>query len=187
MEKSDLIKILFKYIPYNLNVKINDEVIVLDNFFFDLKEEILINYNIKDLTSFVPILRPMEDLIKVVNNEVPLIKIAQLFELDHYDQPRIIYNKKSLSPWEVHLIEGCTGIYEVVKHDIIEIAVTFFAENNTIAIEEGGELLILDNPLIYYDYLFANHFDLYGLIKKGLAIDINKINIKNENKNEKNL
>lgn len=31
-----------------------------------------------------------------------------------------------------------------------------------------------------YDFLFKNHFDVFGLIEKGLAIDINTLNKKNE-------
>jgi len=30
--------------------------------------------------------------------------------------------------------------------------------------------------LIQFDYLFKNHFDVFGLIDKGLAIDINTLN-----------
>lgn len=37
-----------------------------------------------------------------------------------------------------------------------------------------------------YDILFKMHFDVFGLIEEGLAIDINKINYKNHDNNKSN-
>jgi hypothetical protein len=33
----------------------------------------------------------------------------------------------------------------------------------------------INYSLVLFEYLFANHYDVYGLIDKGLAIDINKL------------
>ena len=37
------------------------------------------------------------------------------------------------------------------------------------------EYWLNDIPYVMYKYLIKNHFDVFGLIKKGLAIDINTI------------
>ena len=37
--------------------------------------------------------------------------------------------------------------------------------------------LILQAPFEIFQYFLANHFDVFGLIKKGLAIDINTLSV----------
>ena len=45
------------------------------------------------------------------------------------------------------------------------------------AIEDGIEIRILQAPYEVIEYCFENHYDVFGLIPRGLAIDINTIKI----------
>jgi hypothetical protein len=45
------------------------------------------------------------------------------------------------------------------------------------AIEDGIETRILQAPYEVIEYCFENHYDVFGLIPRGLAIDINTIKI----------
>lgn len=42
----------------------------------------------------------------------------------------------------------------------------------------GYDYWIKDIPYVIMTYLFENHYDIFGLIEKGLAVDINSIKIK---------
>ena len=112
------------------------------------------------------ILRPMTDLINPLpNGEIPLIELAKIYESNENDY--IPTNDWDIKPITI------TGVYEVQKKFM---TYTYFDDDNTITIEVFGQDGIITNPLMYFDYLFKNHFDIYGLIKKGFAIDINKLN-----------
>ena len=52
---------------------------------------------------------------------------------------------------------------------------SYIASNGDIAFGMSGGYAYLSDLLTVTNWLFANHFDVFGLIDKGLAVDINTL------------
>ena len=104
------------------------------------------NNNIQDL-KFKLELRPLSSLTKEIeHNGEKFVPIEKLKEL---------YNKTvddNIHTIEYHNIHGFT-IFGLMTHDSYEIGM----------------------PLWIYETLFSWHFDVFGLIEQGLAIDLNTV------------
>ena len=62
------------------------------------------------------------------------------------------------------------------NENIYEDFIYLFGENDDyVEALIDGRLLLKDMPKYIMDWLFENHFDVFGLIEKGLAVDINTI------------
>lgn len=115
-----------------------------------------------------PILRPLSDLTKKieVNGErfVPIISLSRYVDNGH-NHVDSAYHKSS--NYITVLTQKCDDV-ENVKFR--------FTYEGISAIERSGESV----SFVTYDKIKAKlyewHFDIYGLIEKGLAIDINTLN-----------
>lgn len=165
MNKIEL-KHIVNYLPYGLKYAIHG---IKNTSISGIVTTSIVDDTIRRLNEIKDIslvLRPMSDLIKPLpNGEIPLNELAKIYENNEYGYP-------STNNWDIKPIT-ITGIYEAQKNCMI---FSYFGEDNTITIEEHGKDGVISNPIMYFDYLFKNHFDIYGLIKKGFAIDINKLN-----------
>ena len=99
-----------------------------------------------------PILRPLSDLTKEIDGVVHLVNIANL-----YLKPR------------KHTIDNNRA---VSKHGYLEFEIS---TNRFFERDGGSELFQPTYSFYMIEYLFQHHFDVYGLIEKGLAVDINNI------------
>ncbi|WP_101690732.1 hypothetical protein [Dysgonomonas massiliensis] len=108
-----------------------------------------------------PILRPMSDLYKEINGEVAIVELAKIA-------------CKSV---------GITcDISHINKYDgtVFLNSLTEFSYNkggNFFLYDGESETHYLINQFELFDYLFANHYDIYGLIDQNLAINLNEIEL----------
>jgi hypothetical protein len=75
---------------------------------------------------------------------------------------------------EIEYTEECLLDYIVEK---LERHCVNYDDWVSSAIEDGIEIRILQAPYEVIEYCFENHYDVFGLIPRGLAIDINTIKI----------
>ena len=109
-------------------------------------------------TDFFPILLPMSDLYKPLDNgNMPLVELTKIAYANHKDF-RLVKDR-------VELTSGGLTFYKFYWYD--NGFVTIYSPD--------GIGRIIPNQLQLFEYLFEHHFDVYGLIEKGLAIDINTL------------
>lgn len=166
MEELQL-KYIAGYLPYNLKVVYEEHRGLKDYKIKDINAvnvhsgtiEILCNHSYIWTDKFKPILRPITDLNKEINGIVPLAelasKISNLFGIDFIVKHINQYN---------NIIFSADGM---------EFG---FLDKEFYLLDYGEDIGGIDQ-LMCFSYLFEHHFDIYGLIDKGLAVDINKFNI----------
>ena len=147
------LKHLAPYLPYGLSfsVNLND---VRDNFPDELRTLKLAETNI-DLALKIgkPILRPLSS-----------ITIEEAYELGV-----IITSEADMEDIEVGVggIDVFGEYYTVVRYqDKVDEEYSFMIQFSPIGVV-GIDLI----PYKAYEWLFKNHFDVFGLIEKGLAIE----------------
>lgn len=135
-----------------------DDLFIVDNNGEDKYIAINGNYN-------KPLLRPMSDLYKpcLEGGKTPIVEIAKAIGLKFriYD-----IGDKSV---DLYLTER-KGQKSRFWYDDFKTG-TF-----CLTIYGYGKV----NQLVGFNYLFSHHFDVFGLIDKGLAIDINRLNQEEE-------
>lgn len=107
--------------------------------------------------SVKPILRPISDLVREIDGKIGLVELAKIsfpetdWTLDLSDFAiKVAYDKKNPQVW----FDYNNGFY--AGFDIY------------------GDYHI-NNQIELFEYLFANHYDIAGLINQGKAIDINTL------------
>ena len=171
MEKLEL-KHIAPYLPYGLKARCDDETyrlaekdrIGVIDYWDGEVEKISISpidkngYFLCNINECKPILRPMSDLYKPIlpQNHIPIIELAKIAYANCY--PFELENNK------LKITNG--GFYYF-----------YWGENSFITIYRfDGVGRVVPNQLELFQYLFQHHFDVFGLIDKGIAIDINKLN-----------
>lgn len=146
------LKHLAPYLPYKLKVfrKFSSDVfpMVANNPTVSLREGINIDNLIYDSEEYKPILRPLSDLTDEIINE---------FYKDRAE------NGVMVSDYSVGLVfHTCTASYKIMGEPYTD----FIYNRNSI------------NETDYWivQKMLQMHFDVFGLIEKGLAIDINTLN-----------
>lgn len=159
------LKHIVPYLPYGLKCRVKDkgktkfsELSGIYNdcscVFFDIIE---IQQGFSEVK---PILRPLSDLTKEIDGVVGIVELAKIAF------PCIV--------WE---LEG----KHAVSSGINGIARKKFSYINTeltagfSCINDAYQRDYIPNQLDLFSYLFENHYDVSGLIEKGLAVDINTI------------
>jgi len=154
------LKHLAGYLPYGLKVRYieRNETHILD--FSNLNSICSYQIHLK------PILRPLSDLIKEIklNGEkfVPIIEICKLSETVN-ELVRI--NAKS---------NICGFDFTNEIQEILRFCYHFNTKHFQLTNEESYNQCIL-NQYEMFQKLLEWHFDIHGLIEKGLAIDINTL------------
>jgi len=164
MEKLEL-KHLSAYLPYRLKVSNNsfpDDINIItglrdEKYFIDIQSK----YAYGDIENCKPILRPLSDITKEieVNGDkfVPIIELAKLY----------------------HTLGSLITHFSGVRNDgIYGIQVNCHIENDDRRFsyyQLKNEEFILSNTYEEIQKLLSWHFDIFNLIEKGLAIDINTL------------
>ena len=157
MEKLEL-KHLAPYLPYELKMAfiVREEIIkvgALNNISINNSNTYPIRYSIDTLNElehewmFKPILRPLSDLTKEINYGLSTYAFTDLFEIGDCD--------------------GCVFEFE---HGNIK---TIKSLENISKYNSYNDINYLPNAVV--NMMHEYHFDVFGLIEKGLAIDINKL------------
>ena len=110
-----------------------------------------------------PILRPLSDLIIERDGKIDMVEIAKICT-------PVVSNPKC------NISEYCIGVrFKDSEGDIMVLAYTFNMRCFGLHERPTGEFSLCCYQSEMFEYLFANHYDVYGLIEKGLAIDINTL------------
>lgn len=158
MKKLEL-KHLAAYLPYGLKIHTGSEIIELGGFHNEnwlniFGNEIYCEGEIK------PILHPISDLTKP-SLECGLIPIVELAKIAY---PKILKGIHQVG--NICFIDSREKYVFGYANEASSFICTYIPENRN---------CFVNNQLDLFEYLFAHHFDVYGLIEAGLAIDINSI------------
>jgi len=184
------LKHLAPYLPYGLMIDISnykcDYVGIKRaeaNGYYFIGDELHITYNGghtgKDIGIFKPILRPMSDLVKEINGIVPFEKIASI------EAPCIsgaIDKIRKITAFTRGLSFNSHQLGVYYKYESVQVEITLF--KGAIfhkKVTDGNDSWVFSYFHNYpgiLEFLYSMHFDVFGLIPTGLAIDINTL--KNE-------
>lgn len=190
MEKIEYLQKLNPYLPYDLGVISGDPYDTDDRLehkgvmsyqhssdenartkYFSITEIAFSDNNIVTRLGVIkrkvkPLLHPVSDLYKEIDGEVGIVEIAKISSgTIHVD--RINGACKNLSYFR------CTfedGIDELIINERCEGWYRSYFDKNQ---PNTGRNII--DQFEVFTYLFSHHYDIYGLIDKGLAIDLNSI------------
>jgi hypothetical protein len=178
MEKIEL-KHLAPYLPYGLQVMMpcmhdspEPNIDELDSLCVSGKINVQRNSPI-EFGEFKPILRPLSGLTKeiAINGET-LMPVKELFQMSYES----VFNHRFDGEWENEFNDGDENIGitaierlpKVWRYGLtVELPKSFLFSAN-------GDFMTIPT-FTMYNKLFEWHFDVFGLIEKGLAIDINTI------------
>lgn len=122
-------------------------------------------------TDFFPLLRPMSDLYKEIDGVVGIVELTKMIlepYLENIDGYGITVLPDDDVAYKVVAFKGCEPLFDVMfDNDLVK---------GFVAMERSTEFILpVHNQLDLFTYLFTHHYDIYNLIDKGLAIDINTI------------
>lgn len=183
------LKYLAPYLPYGLKI----DTLKLENGYSIMTmcdKGGLSNISIGDVMDEYPytkpILRPLSDLTKeiVVNGEkfVPLQKLCRLFAYNEQYKKDWIFNFEENYTFNggsdrynfnKELIYFCSASDSIMTREFgyYSISKKFYLKNN----RDKEDLTHVVNQYDAMQKLFEWHFDVFGLIEAGLAIDINTL------------
>lgn len=172
METYLTIKHLAGYLPYGLQVigKTHKEMWTLEGLNISETCELGGSSYRSDINEILPILRPLSDLTKEIEHNgekfVPLLELAKIaFPKNRpFDDFHIKNNYVKLDKWS-H--QGYSFHF-----DIKEISFDCRVDYNE---KTWRTNCYVPNQLKLIQKLYEWHFDIHGLIEKGLAIDINTL------------
>ncbi len=171
---------LAPYLPYELKIvwfnkkskdiyKIGfDSEIDFDNSIYPLSTLIFTINQGKEL-GWKPILRPLSDLTKEIEHNgekfVPMLKLFELAWKMKYEGEEDKFDFRDL-------LGNGYGAFELNR----KIALVYRKKEFICTDWTSSEYYRVSNQLTMFQKLFEWHFDVFGLIEKGLAIDKNTIN-----------
>jgi hypothetical protein len=162
------LKHLAGYLPYNLKGLIkntSDTFVELSTYISNKEFKWTIDMFLGD-SNVKPILRPLSDLTKEieVNGEkfVPLVEICKISET--VNKVLRINSKSNICGFD--FINGIQEVLRFCYH---------FNTNHFQLTDEEGDNGCIIHQMEMFEKLLEWHFDIYGLIEKGLAIDINTL------------
>lgn len=173
---------LAPYLPYRLKGRLmgylDDLIIEMNGIEKDFRSPFIWitegeDENKRLIQDFIPILRPLSDLIQPIFDGVaPLTIICHEyfgFGKGYISAPEFdLINENGFIGFQIHN----QGVYFVREETNYGIS-TYFThqlKSENIWIPQK-----VTQQLEMFQYLFENHFDVFGLIDAGLAIDINTI------------
>lgn len=176
MDKEKLqLRHISPYLPYGLRFRNgSDGILTIDGWYDDIvvadipiddeECEHAVSFEISDIDELI--LRPLSDLIKPLpSGEIPIIEMAKIVNTGYDD-----------IDWDNAKIETKYN-YSVIDEDY-NLLFRFNTENMYFDMnEDGSGICGVPHTDKLFEYLFANMFDVFGLLEKGLAIDLNKVGI----------
>lgn len=183
------IKELIFYLPYSLNAKMLnykcdyvgneiDTIIGLEQWdkSGSLWSCLTIGGSKPSLSDIKPILRPLSDLIKEIeiNGEkfVPIIEISKFLLGDRKVEDYGFSENKHYYYCETS--DSINRQYCIFLEEY-DLSLNISKKNFKMLEDRKNNIRESYSQLEYYNMLYKWHFDVFGLIKKGLAIDINTI------------
>ncbi len=130
-----------------------------------------------DLNYCKPILRHISDLYNpCLDGETPIIELAKIM----YNHWIIVYNTLSADQVEneeiVYRVVGDKVVAYKENDAIFKMVFESKVLNGFAAMSMYDETILeITNQFQLFQQLFEWHFDIFGLIEKGLAIDINTL------------
>lgn len=113
-----------------------------------------------------PLLHPLSDLYKEIDGKVGIVELAKIHDPDFDDTEDVTVTP--LTGWST------MGHVDYWNNDGIECRFGWFNSFQAGYINPTRHRFV-SNQLDLYTYLFQHHYDVYSLIDKGLAIDLNSI------------
>lgn len=155
------LKHLAPYLPYNLQVEYKGEITTIDA--LDSSGGVFVGKNrvvsFIDLKNVKPILRPLSSITKEESSKI--LSKAQGVSVNE-DTFRIFKNNN-----DTIIIQ-----YEYLNDVLLCLSLSY---TNRVFIATpyaiyGSRKRVTSTPMFIYDWFIENHFDVFGLIGKGLAI-----------------
>lgn len=156
------------YLPYGLKCQIDlgqNEIIVTDSWGLKTGSDYPASYYNEGkryglmLSQIKPLLHPLSDLYKEIDGKVGIVDLAKI---------------SADFKWKLGRFY-CDGEYI----DVAECRYGVFLYNKSNRVFElcniYGLCGVAPNQLDLFTYLFQHHYDVFSLIDKGLAIDLNSI------------
>ncbi|NDV77881.1 hypothetical protein [Dysgonomonas sp. 511] len=182
------------YLPYGLKVNSKDDNDIGTITGIDLSNIIKVKY--RELTfsetifDIKPILRPMSDLYKpsLPDGKIPIVELFEMYETREFDTDKkysVVFNAPIIScEWEVYdTIKKEEGVLRFLRKtsNMGDLVCSFRYDPElrrfSMHDDTNRKPLGIAYQIDLFNYLFENHFDIYGLIEQGLAIDINTVKI----------
>lgn len=155
------LKHLCGYLPYDLEgIIVNDGIIrkvVGFNYFSLNLKPAKFRYTHCYFDNFKPILHPLSDLTKPLpDGTIAILELAKIaFPFEN---------------WYLKNENVCSA-----HSDVAPILKFKFRPDGFVIETDNFHGNFAPNQFECFQYLFSKHFDIYGLIEKGLAIDINTL------------
>lgn len=163
METDKLFKYLAPYLPYGIQV-LHEEHFGMNDFVVKKINavnvcsgviQVLTNHEWDWTDKYKLVLRPMSDLKKEIDGKIGLVELAKMTGYG------IDFAVKRISERSFTVFSVRGEVFGLTRRG-------FFFIN-----EEQDDVLI--PQLTLFSYLFEHHYDIWGLIEQGLAIDINNL------------
>lgn len=155
------LKHIAPYLPYNLMLYDERQENKIDKMIGLFQDTIDFEYwspiDFGRIENYKPILRPLSDLYKEIDGVVHIVELAKIAD------PNVNWTFK----------DSCYFPVDSNRRLFV------FGKQNCFAIEYNKEIgrgYVFVDQFALFNYLFEHHFDVYGLIKAGLAIDVNTTN-----------
>lgn len=143
------------YLDYPLGIKINNDTIYAAM-----------------LSEIKPILRPLSDLTKEIEHNGE--KFVPMFELLKMAVDEKDYNEGSFNSEILHSFNVLNGFAAEAFYTDCRFVIRYYNDNMSFSLFEP-QGVDLHCGFRYIERLFEWHFDVFGLIYAGLAIDINTL------------
>lgn len=145
------LKHLAPYLPYELKVKASSDIYKVDG--VDISDQTIIAYELEEMwlpmRSCKPILRPLSDLTKLEEGLISEHSINMLIE----EKFKMEY-----------------GVFSHYKGDL-----EFQIEGDSSQGYDSAKTISFEVTEFVRNELLKAHYDIFGLIEEGLAIDINTL------------
>lgn len=164
----------FEHVEYDYSDKVNHNIAKMESlsadcitfedcsdYYFDADN--CDGYN----PTVVPILRPMYDLYKKIDGVVGIVELIHILcgaDISDIKNARVVNNGDNYTVSYQSLVEKDVWLSSQLEYN-----------NDSWSFYWEGDLISF-NQLELFEHLFFHHYDIYGLIDKGLAIDINSLN-----------
>lgn len=152
------LKFIAPYLPYKLKIKRGERLLTMNmgkgsSVHWIGISSVLNWFNSETMISKpMPLLLPLSALTEPLpDGSIPIVECA-----------KIAYKWQK---WDSKRINKSNGVLEGTPYDF------WLSENKDFMLCNGHGYLHINNQLQLFEYLFANHFDIYGLIPAGLAYD----------------
>lgn len=150
------LKIQFERTKYPLS----SEIVSLD------LDKLSLAFRCPELYRMKPLLRPMSDLYKERNGKIDIVELAK--------------TATGVQEWIVKEYEPVIGVmkfksYPIAYNEEYNIRFNFRDGNFWLYDMTSATNETIVNQYKLWEYLFTHHYDIYGLIEQGLAIDVNAV------------